>query len=170
MSIVYTAQTDARAAAESVLHELWDEDLYPVDPVAIAKQLNLRVRWGDLPGDVSGMIRAEDGAVTIYVDTDESFRRQRFTLAHEIGHYIQRYRSGADITKMAFIDRRGELARQGSDVNEIYANEFAASLLMPAPAMRRLHNQGWKDWELSKFFDVSPSSVTYRLRNLGLTR
>ncbi|MDN4173933.1 ImmA/IrrE family metallo-endopeptidase [Nocardioides sp. SOB77] len=170
MSVIYETQLSARSAADSVLRDLWDEDLYPVDPFKIADKLGVRVLYGDLPEDVSGMLRAQDGQVTMYIDTDESARRQRFTAAHELGHYVQRQRAGADLAKLAFIDRRSDMARRGSDTHEIYANEFAACLLMPASAVRRLHNQGWHDWEMARFFDVSPASMTYRLRNLGLER
>jgi Zn-dependent peptidase ImmA (M78 family) len=169
VSAVYRAQRAARDASERVLLQYWDEDLYPIDPFTIATKMGVEIYSGDLPGDVSGMLRSTGTGVELYVDTDDSFRRQRFTVAHELGHLVN-HRDRGDLDAVSFVDKRSELSRRGTDLDEIYANEFAACLLMPQALVRSLHRQGLDDWELARFFDVSPSAMTFRLRNLGLER
>ena len=169
MSVIYAAQQEARESADTVLRELWNEELYPVDPFEIASQLGIKVLYGDLPQDVSGMLRAHAGEVVMYIDTDDHPRRQRFTAAHELGHYFQR-KSRDATADIAYIDRRSDLASKGSDPSEVWANEFAASLLMPAAVVRRLAWRGLDEWDMAKFFDVSPAAMTFRMRNLGLAQ
>lgn len=158
----------ASRAAANVLIRHWDEEYYPVDPFAIARRMGIKVLLGDLPDDISGMIRQDDtGQVLMYIDTDESPRRQRFTAAHELGHYAERASSGQ--LDEPFVDRRGDLATRGTSPSEIFANEFAASLLMPSALVRRLYrHNGLRAWELAKFFEVSPQAAEIRLQNLGL--
>jgi Zn-dependent peptidase ImmA (M78 family) len=95
----------------------------------------------------------------------DSFRRQRFTCAHEIGHYVRRTEHPEEYE---YIDYRDALAAQGTDQEEIYANKFAASLIMPAAEVRRLANQGMSDLQMASRFDVSVEAMQYRLQNLGL--
>jgi hypothetical protein len=160
---------EARLHAAEVLDNFWNEDLYPVDPFAIAKAFDIDVYFGDLPGNVSGMLRRTgEGRVEMYIDTDDVSRRQRFTAAHELGHYVQRLKRGDLADELAFVDRRGDVASLGTDPEEMYANEFAASILMPASVVRFLKSRRLTSFEMAKFFDVSPTSMEFRLKNLGL--
>jgi Zn-dependent peptidase ImmA (M78 family) len=151
-------RAEAERDARKLLANYWDEDLYPVDPFRIASDLGVTVFRGDLPEDLSGMLRVVNGDVELYVDTDDAPRRQRFTAAHELGHFWQRKERGELVEGAAFIDRRGWRATAGTDPDEIYANAFAAALLMPRAIVEHLH----------AFFDVSPASAEYRIQNLGL--
>lgn len=163
------AQTAATRDAAWILNQFWD-DVYPVDPFKISRDLGISVFLGDLPENISGMLKSDaDGLVTMYIDTDDSDKRQRFTGAHELGHFVERFRDG-DIgggqPPIAFVDRRGELSKTGVNAREIYANQFAASLLMPEIVVRRLRKQDFDGWELARFFNVSLTAMEYRLRNL----
>lgn len=60
----------------------------PVDPEKIAEQLDLEVVLTPLESNVGGFVLKKNGeAVKIYVNSNDSWERRKFTLAHEIGHY-----------------------------------------------------------------------------------
>lgn len=94
-----------------------------------------------------------------------STSRRRFTCAHEIGHYLRRPNQAAAI----FIDERSDLAGLGVDVEEVFANQFAAALVMPATLVRQQVRAGKSVAEMAAYFVTSPPALTRRLRNLRLT-
>ena len=91
--------------------------------------------------------------------------RRRFTCAHEIGHYVRRSEKAEEYTT---VDLRSGLSSEGTDQEEIYANKFAACLLMPDSEVRRLSAEGMVDWEMAIRFGVSREAIQFRLRDLGL--
>ena len=101
----------------------------------------------------------------IYVHASDSPNRQRFTCAHELGHYVKR--SAAGDVAWEYVERRDLLTTQGSDPEEIYANQFAASLLMPREKVEELHKT-LGPVALAYEFGVSADAMHYRLVNLGL--
>lgn len=155
----------ARLDAQQVLESSWDSAVVPVDPVRIARAFGVEVFHADLREDLSGLFSParEEHGPEIYVDTDESPIRQRFTTAHELGHFIE------DGNGLQVDRRRDDLARTGRDPNEIYANEFAAALLMPEYAVKRLLAGGMPAERMHEVFKVSRESMGYRLQNLGLS-
>lgn len=157
--------------AQQILETAWvaaaGEMRIPIDPIVISIQLGIRVFEGDLDPNIAGMIRKEAGEdPRIIVNSADSPVRQRFTVAHELGHYLI-HASNDD--KYEWIDRRGPLAASGMDRDEIFANQFAAALLMPANEVRRLHEQGALAGDLALTFNVSVDAMKFRLTNLGLT-
>ncbi len=94
----------------------------------------------------------EDGTFVIKLPPYTSPLRDNFTIAHELGHYFIHYLPNK--TKRVFY-------RFGNGIEEITANKFAAAFLMPKE----------KDFnssilKLAAYFEVSTSSVQYRLKNL----
>lgn len=156
---------NAAEDAEHILADYWDGRL-PVDPAHIARALGLRVVTALLPADRSGaLVKTREEAPTILMNAADSFRRQRFTCAHEIGHYVKR---PDHPDEYEYIDYRDALASQGTNREEIYANKFAAALIMPAREVRRLAAEGLNDLEMASRFDVSVEAMQYRLQNLGI--
>lgn len=99
----------------------------PIAVGAIAKDLGIRVLKSTMPGSVSGEIREVDGVVTIKVNRHDIKERQRFTIAHEIAHYLlHRDRIAGGITDDVLY--RSKL----SDELEWQANRLAADIIMPA--------------------------------------
>lgn len=133
----------------------------PVPVIRIAKALGLRVYsvpgWDD---DLSGMIkRSDDGTYEIYFNAGHSQVRQRFTVAHEIAHYVLHLDAiGDGITEDA-------LYRSGlSNRQEAQANRLAADILMPWPLLDRLIDDGETNIErLATIFGVSKSAMSIRL-------
>ena len=64
-----------------------------------------------------------------------------------------------------FVDLRSDRGR--GTASEIYANEFAGNLLMPAPEVRRLGNEGEDIISMVAYFGVSVSAMGYRRQVLG---
>lgn len=162
----HNIRTHARNAAEAVLSAQWTGDL-PVDPVSIASDMGIDVFTAQLGHDVYGMIQGRPSEAQIYLDVDQSPERMRFTCAHELGHFVERSdRLVDDEDEYAEIDRRSDEG-MGKGI-EIFANEFAASLLMPERLVREMHASGRTRFEMAKSFKVSVPAMGWRLVRLGL--
>lgn len=144
--------------AQAVLEEHWPEGTFPVDPVVVARRVGVEVYSAQLGNDVFGMLVGGPAGSQIFVDSDQPANRYRFTCAHELGHYVDRSsRLDEDLT---YIDRRSEDGR--GTPSEIYANEFAGNLLMPAAALRGLISSGADELQMAATFGVSLSALRYR--------
>ncbi|WPF66392.1 MULTISPECIES: ImmA/IrrE family metallo-endopeptidase [unclassified Corynebacterium] len=162
---VAAIRREATDAATNILEKYWDTDTFPVDPFEIATRYGAEVHRGDMPEDVEGLFRPKGDQYKlpqIWVDTDYSFVRQRFTCAHELGHMVE------DGETSQIDRRRDDNSAKGSDPHEVYANAFAAELLMPGYAVRQLWQLGADLFSLASFFGVSKPSMEYRLKNLRL--
>ncbi len=163
------AERDARELRDEVALRDPDAVLLPIDPVRVAGALGIDVYKARMTRGVSGALRKSRGSdAEIYLNRDDSLNRQRFTCAHELGHYVRRTAAG-DLD-YDFVDRRDELASAGRDPEEIYANRFAASLLMPEDLVMEEWRNGLGPVRLALKFGVSEDAMTYRLQNLTLTR
>jgi len=150
--------------------EPWSEVRLPVDPFAIARELGVKVFVDrSLPADVSGMLRKQAGYSDpeILLNASDSRNRQRFTCAHELGHYTQRVKSGKDGV-WEYVDKRDPLSSQGMDPDEVYANQFAAELLMPQDVVVK-RAAGSNTAALAIDFGVSGDAMGFRLDNLHLS-
>lgn len=101
----------------------------PVKLSALARSLGLTVKAATLAPGISGEIRPDPdqtGRYLIRVNRHDSSRRQRFTVAHEIGHFLlHRDQIGNGISDDVLY--RSSL----SDHREAEANRVAADILMP---------------------------------------
>lgn len=129
--------------------------------VRIAAQFGAMVNFQPLDDSISGVvIRENGGAPNIYINSLEPLTRQRFTLAHEIGHLVER--SEARDNDFSFVDLRsnGEY-----NLHEFFADEFAGELLMPAnDFLAMLSRKG--EYATSVHFGVSVSAVRMRKKRL----
>jgi len=149
--------------AATVLARLGRREI-PVDPVRVAREMGLIVVDAELGPDTMGLLVKEPGQdPTIMLNKDDGENRRRFTCAHEIGHYVRR---SDEAEEYSTVDLRSGLSAQGSDEDEVYANGFAAALLMPEPEVTRLVKEGVAEWEMSLRFAVSREAMQYRLKNL----
>lgn len=100
----------------------------PIKLSSIARALNVELRAATLPVGISGELRPDpaSGKFIIRANRHDGARRQRFTIAHEIAHYLlHRDQIGSGITDDV-------LYRSGlSDSREAEANRLAADILMP---------------------------------------
>lgn len=162
----------AEQMAREVLTTYWgpaDRNIVPVDPVKIARSIGINVYKSVMEPDVSGYIikRGPEYAPDIFFNSEHAAVRQRFTTAHELGHYFKRREMGPPHSDRYFL-KRAQLAACGTDAEEIYANQFAAALLMPAEDIRTLDMLGFTDMEIAKECRVSLESLELRKKKLGI--
>lgn len=131
--------------------------------VEIAKRWNASVEFVPLREDLSGFIIKEPSQdPRIYINSTETQARQRFTLAHEIGHLIERESVAGD-NDYSFVDYRSS---EGYDIHEFFADEFAGELLMPAGAVvRSVQRHG--EFKTAVDFGVSVPALKRRLARLA---
>jgi len=156
------AMEAARLAAGGLLARGWD-GTYPVDPVALAEDLGIKVKSAVFKDpNTSGAIIAENADdITIYFAQDDDFARQLFTVAHELGHYLERVQAGDP--EFSFVEKRHS---EHYDLHEFYADEFAGNLLMPTGQFKALWTSGASIADISRYFSVSMKAVRKRLDRL----
>ena len=108
----------------------------PVDVESIAHDLGVRVVRDFLGPKISGKIQRDTtGTYTIVVNAGESPARQRFTIAHELAHYLyHRDLIGDGVSDSPAYRAPDETIYQTTRLekrHEVQANQFAANLLMP---------------------------------------
>jgi Zn-dependent peptidase ImmA (M78 family) len=166
-----TANLNPATEAQKLLNAVWKEG-FPVDPITIAMRIGVQVRGAELPDNISGALLKQPGHdPIILLHHSDSTNRKRFTCAHELGHYVARIESAnleenLDITAYEYVDLRGSLAANGTDPDEMFANAFAANLLMPATEVNRVKSASI--FEMSQYFGVSNEAMMYRLKKLGI--
>lgn len=153
----------------------------PVPVERIARLRGADIRYVSFDGDISGMLAREGGRFVIGVNALHPKTRQRFTIAHEIGHlelnHLGQYGEHDILVDRHFkVMLRDEKSSQASDPMEIEANAYAAELLMPTSmlvAERELRSLG-VDYEdddlinnLATRYRVSRQAMTFRLANLA---
>lgn len=151
--------------AKEFLDRHWDGRL-PIDPAAMAEKAGiLVVDDACLSGEgLSGCFDPEAGRPVIRYNPKEAEVRQRFTVAHEIGHFVLGH--GA-----AYRDPAANFATNAAPT-EAAANRFAAALLMPSEVVEAvIKEQANPTLEsLAALFGVSTVAMRYRLINLGWLR
>ena len=139
----------------------------PVRVGALAKALGLEVVIAALPLNISGMIKPNDNGdgFVVKVNRFESKVRQRFTIAHEIAHFLlhrDRIQSGV-VDSVLY---RSKLSSRA----EAEANRLAADIVMPRKqigASLELENTPFDDQiveDLADKFQVSKQAMSIRMR------
>lgn len=134
--------------------------------VKLANLLHMNVIPATFKDDsIAGLLKFENGQVNIYVNEYQSVNRQRFTIAHEIGHFIlhKDFIKGQKIN--AFYRKDFD---NFSDPIEQQANLFAANLLMPEKVIKNLWETYKSTSYLANILKVSEQAVNIRLITLGV--
>jgi Zn-dependent peptidase ImmA (M78 family) len=165
-------QDAARERAREVLAD-YGSVMAPVPVEKVIKRRNIRVQFSPLDQELSGMALVKDGVAVIGVNALHHPNRQRFTMAHELGHHIMHrahIEGTVHVDKGFAILRRDTLAAQGTDRMEIEANAFASELLIPRDLLEPVIGAGDIDLDdvdrlqaIAKKFKVSLSALQYRL-------
>lgn len=151
----------------------------PVPLERLAEQCRASIRYEPFEGELSGMVhRRSDGSGVIGVNSSHSPTRQRFTIAHEIGHLLLHSDDDVHIDEKRPLGQRDEISSQAIDPREIEANQFAAELLMPESLVRECVGRLVDDEpelsiedaieKLARTFRVSELAMTHRLTNLRI--
>lgn len=134
----------------------------PVDVEAMARALGISVIRDYLGPGVSAKIQRDaSGKYTIVVNAADSRARQRFSIAHELAHYIyHRDLIGDGVADSPAYRAPDESVYETTPLerrHEWQANQFAANVLMPNELLHELEraNPGMKISELAQRLDVS---------------
>jgi hypothetical protein len=141
------------------------QQTFPVETVPLARDLGIPVYsvdgWAD---DLSGMIKIENEdrnnpQYAIYVNKNHASVRRRFTIAHEIAHFLLH----KDLIGDGIVD--DGLYRSGLPSKiETQANNLAAEILMPWHLLNEAMKQGFNTVPLlAEAFNVSKSAMSIRL-------
>lgn len=161
-------------AARDLLAE-FDVSSPAVDVHHLARQMGVQVVQTSMNQDVSGMLIRDDNVLTVGLNSNQVSRRQRFTLAHELGH-LRLHRGRPLIVDSSIrVNLRDSASATATNREEMEANRFAAALLMPENMVREAlastvaAKPAQLQRELAELFDVSTEAMGYRLINLGIT-
>lgn len=161
---------------ENILQELNIKSAKGIKLEKIAKHLGVDIKGEDLDFDVSGLFVIKNEKSYIRYNNSESEQRQRFTVAHELGHFVlhkddkplfvDKIESTEKVLYRNFDSSTGEIKKERE------ANAFAASLLMPRFILNQVITNIPKDRSgiityLAKEFNVSEQAMSFRLSNLG---
>lgn len=159
---------EARHAAKKLLHDAGISTpavlLNQVVPT-VQKLFDLTVQGVDdtmFSGRGDAITQTRDECVFILYNKARATVRQRFSVAHEIGHLYLGHLHG---------NSGSELDASSDNFDEIEANEFAAHLLMPPDMLRKDIRAGVKDVnELIGRYKVSEEALWRQLTNTGIIK
>lgn len=148
----------------------------PVLVEELAILLGADVHYEPFSGELCGMIqRQPNGKALIGVNALHGPTRQRFTIAHELGHLILHKDEQLHLDENSPIAFRSPLSSLAVDADEIEANQFAAELLMPAKLLNAEIEKISPNTSteeaiamLADIFGVSEQAMTFRLSGLGM--
>jgi len=179
--------------ADILLGKYWNRKI-PVDPNSIAVKMGIEVYFAPIPGGLAGAILKtrkeeaqktdEDEVPKIFVDNNASTSRKRFTIAHEIGHYVEcfidseppdqqlpghfgfRDKSMTSDEKILGGIRSTDSSTPDRSSRELFADYFACCLLMPEDKVLEFVNKGANIKDVATYFGVSAATMRNRLNDL----
>ena len=144
--------------------EHWGLETNPLDVEGVIKKFGIKLVREEMDVDLSGYIEKRHDTWVIGINKYQTPRRQRFTLAHELAHFL------FDRASLETGRHTDSIMLRSEDLNSVEqrANEFAADLLMPKEQFHAKVTAGIRDVsELSEQFDVSEAAIRYRAYKLG---
>lgn len=149
----------------------------PIQVEAMAWNEGIQVARTVSQGEESGFLLRDSQRTLIGLNASNSPNRQRFTIAHELGHWLLHKGKPLIVDHAVRINKRNNLSSTATDREEIEANAFAAALLMPAAMLYTELNKEVAAGNntvdrlidrLASTFEVSSDAMRYRLANLGI--
>jgi len=147
------------AVAKRALESVDCEEL-PIPLDDIVEKMGLKTVKFNFHDDISAVLKPEFDVIG--VNENHHPVRRRFSVAHELGHFLLGHKLGSEIVDDGF-DKPLPIEQE--------ANAFAAALLMPADLLKKsVAKVGLNLDELSKTYEVSKQAMTIRLLALNLIR
>ena len=144
----------------------------PIPVESIAESLGIKISYAP-SNEYSGiLIRKTDGVILMGINNSESIQRMRFTIAHELGHFLM------DRQKVTVDYRNKNYESSAKPAKEKQADFFAANLLMPESFVKSDFESVTSDnvflendlEKMANNYQVSKEAMKYRLINLGLIK
>ena len=130
----------------------------PVKVVRLCKQMGIRVIAFTPETDSDGFSTIVDGQAQIFVSDQCSQERQRFTVAHELGHILLGH-----VGEYALVNREPS---RGDNPIEQAANVFASRLLAPACVLWALDARTPE--QISALCQISHQSAAFRAERMAV--
>lgn len=164
---------------ETIINNIFQESSInkpAIDVIHIAQTNKIKVTYEDFDDGTDGLLLIKDGKAIIAINSEQHSNRQRFSIAHELGHFfLHAQNKNNDLFIDQSLYHRNSEASKGTIDKEIEANQFAASLLMPETMLIKIIKDENLDlsvdldlYLLAEKFGVSEKAMGYRLGNLGL--
>jgi Zn-dependent peptidase ImmA (M78 family) len=139
---------------------------FAVEPVGIASHLGVQVREAKFDEEVFGGLFLKPGVdPKVALNRRHSFFRRRLTCALELGHYV---RMSATTNEYKRADLTEGSEQIGGESEDLYAREFAWSLLMPKEDIKILADPWMDELEMALRFRVPREAMQLRLTSLGM--
>ncbi len=161
--------------AKMLLQEIGFDEITEIPMDIFVAALGATLIEESLPNSDGKIIRGNTKTL-IKVNSDIKFEeRKRFTIAHEIGHYLLHNKLELDVhnetsNSLNWFNSTEQQAKKG--IQEWEANDFAAELLMPEALVRKetFRKKFSPDLvkHLSTRFKTSITSIIYRLLSLDI--
>ena len=135
----------------------------PLDVESLMNLMDVKIIYSDnLSSDISGNLKKTDSGWVCEVNKKHHPTRQRFTIAHELAHYMLHRNEESE-----FVDYTYFRASDNVNKMELEANEFAGKLLMPEADFRFfIKNVSQNVDNIADHFGVSPLAVRIRAKQL----
>ena len=166
------SEPDLMKGVDILLKQARENGCYDGDVLNVEKLVNyvnatnpnepISLSYLQLDAAMSGSLTYEDGIWIIRVNKNHNHKRQRFTILHELGHYMLHRNKLKSFSDEIFFRSgiKGDL--------EYKANEFASKLLMPEDSVRKAIAEGVRNLGLlAERFDVSSPAMKIRVQELG---
>lgn len=155
---------------EKIIEDL-ATNTFPIPIIKILKELDFLVISQKLEPTLGGYIAISNDIKKKYgndkivcINSDDQLGHQRFTLAHELAHYLFDF----DDTMNEFFDTYD--TRNEMNERERLANKFAANLLMPEKEFEKVYKSGKSIRDIQEYFEVSQTAVIRRICELNLVQ
>lgn len=152
--------------ALDILNKYWDGCL-PVDIKAISSSIGINIIENYELTDIISQIEKKDNQIQIMINGNELKIRQRFALAHELGHFVLGHLNNG-IYKI--LKDTPDSFKTKTNYLENEANQFAMAVLIPKNVLCEvLQDKKYSSLQqLAEIFAVSQSAMYCRVQNLNL--
>lgn len=145
----------------------------PVNLNSLLKELEIELQYANLKKDISGVIQKHNDSYRIIVNENHPKTRQRFTIAHELGHFILH----RDLINDGIYDNMAYRCEYPNEYNnpnigsyeETEANKMAVNILMPLDMVEK-YREDYKNVDenslvekMAEVFQVSKQAMAIRL-------
>ncbi len=157
--------------AELLLQELGITDPSDIDIEAIAHYCGVKIKYRILKGCEASIIGVSDKAV-VTIDSTSRYERQRFSIGHELGHWMFDRGKGSVSKRCSQKDIGSQWSTLAITSPEVRANVYAANLLMPTylfyPLAKNYNMTFDATRELASTFQTSLTATSIRLVQSGI--
>ncbi|MCD9853841.1 ImmA/IrrE family metallo-endopeptidase [Epilithonimonas sp. JDS] len=150
-------------------------DKYKINLEKLLLAENIKLKEYPFEENISGVLNINENGVTIGYNSSLKKERKRFTIAHELGHFVLHNDEPKVFMDKVFFRKNSGGYTSKDEKIEKEANYFAASILMPENFIRKemsvlecdLHDDSTIS-QMARKFGVSSSAMLYRLINLNI--